>query len=115
MFNVESIEELELINRTAGRLSKRARIAFRINPHVDPHTHRYIATGKSGVKFGIPSPTPSTHTVARHPLRMSTSPEYIAISVRRLPASGRSPAPLAKSPPSCAGLQSQGSRFRTSI
>ncbi|MBN1824081.1 MAG: diaminopimelate decarboxylase [Endomicrobiales bacterium] len=54
MFNVESIEELELLNRAAGRLKKKALIAFRINPNVDPHTHHYITTGKSGSKFGIP-------------------------------------------------------------
>jgi len=54
MFNVESLEELDAINRSASRLGRRARIAFRINPHVDPHTHHYITTGKSGVKFGIP-------------------------------------------------------------
>ena len=54
MFNVESIEELELINRIALKLKKKAPLAFRINPHVDPHTHHYITTGKSGSKFGIP-------------------------------------------------------------
>ena len=54
IFNVESIEELEQINSAAGRLKKKAKIAFRINPNVDPHTHHYITTGKSGGKFGIP-------------------------------------------------------------
>jgi diaminopimelate decarboxylase len=54
MFNVESLEELEQINASAGRLGKKARIAFRINPNVDPDTHHYITTGKSGSKFGIP-------------------------------------------------------------
>ncbi len=54
MFNVESIEELELISRIAARMKKKAAIAFRVNPNVDPHTHKYITTGKSGSKFGIP-------------------------------------------------------------
>lgn len=54
MFNVESTEELEQINRIAGRLGKKAKIAFRINPNVDPHTHKYITTGKNDSKFGIP-------------------------------------------------------------
>ncbi len=53
MFNVESLEELSAINKIATRLKKRARIAFRINPNVDPHTHHYITTGKKGGKFGI--------------------------------------------------------------
>ena len=54
MFNVESMEELELINRVSARHSRKASIAFRVNPNVDPHTHHYITTGKSGGKFGIP-------------------------------------------------------------
>ena len=54
MFNIESIEELEQINRIAGRLKKKAKIAFRVNPHVDAYTHKYITTGTSGSKFGIP-------------------------------------------------------------
>jgi diaminopimelate decarboxylase len=54
IFNVESQEELEQIDRVAGRLNKQAQIAFRINPDVDPHTHHYITTGKTGSKFGVP-------------------------------------------------------------
>jgi diaminopimelate decarboxylase len=54
MLNVESVEELEAINHIAGRLKKKAAIAFRINPNVDADTHHYITTGKSGSKFGIP-------------------------------------------------------------
>ena len=53
MFNVESFEELEQINKIAGKLKKRARISFRVNPNVDAHTHKYITTGKEGNKFGI--------------------------------------------------------------
>jgi diaminopimelate decarboxylase len=54
IFNVESFEELELINRTAVARKVRARIAFRVNPDVDAHTHRHITTGRSDSKFGIP-------------------------------------------------------------
>ncbi|MDR3048860.1 MAG: diaminopimelate decarboxylase [Elusimicrobiota bacterium] len=53
MFNVESIEELYAIDKIAGRLKTKAKIAFRINPNVNPHTHKYITTGKEGTKFGI--------------------------------------------------------------
>lgn len=56
MFNVESVEELELINKIAGSLKKKVRIALRINPDVLPKTHRYITTGKAKTKFGIPYP-----------------------------------------------------------
>lgn len=54
MFNVESFEELEAIDKIAQRLKVKARISFRINPYVDPDTHSYVVTGKKGTKFGIP-------------------------------------------------------------
>jgi diaminopimelate decarboxylase len=52
-FNVESLEELELINATAKRLKKNARICFRLNPVVQPKTHKYISTGNKTHKFGM--------------------------------------------------------------
>ena len=52
-FNVESIPELENINRIAKEMNKCASIALRINPNVDAHTHSYITTGLSENKFGI--------------------------------------------------------------
>lgn len=53
MFNVESPQELDLINRVAGEMGKKARIALRVNPDVDPKTHPYISTGLKENKFGI--------------------------------------------------------------
>ena len=53
MFNVESFQELELINRCAGRLKKKACVALRVNPDVDPKTHPYISTGLRENKFGL--------------------------------------------------------------
>ncbi|MDR3256348.1 MAG: diaminopimelate decarboxylase [Endomicrobium sp.] len=54
MFNVESFEELDAIDKIASKIKVKAKIAFRINPYVDPDTHSYIVTGKKGTKFGIP-------------------------------------------------------------
>jgi diaminopimelate decarboxylase len=53
MFNVESEQELDRINTVAGRLGKKAGIAIRVNPDVDPETHPYITTGLKQAKFGI--------------------------------------------------------------
>jgi diaminopimelate decarboxylase len=53
MFNIESLDELELINRRAGEFGKKAPIAIRVNPDVDPKTHPYISTGLKKNKFGI--------------------------------------------------------------
>ena len=52
-FNVESEEELELLNELAGKLGCKAPIALRVNPDVDTPTHHYISTGKNKNKFGI--------------------------------------------------------------
>ena len=53
MFNVESAQELRLINEVAAEAGVRARVALRVNPDVDPRTHPYIATGLRQSKFGI--------------------------------------------------------------
>lgn len=53
MFNVESSQELEVINECAGRMGSVARISLRVNPDVDPMTHPHISTGMKENKFGI--------------------------------------------------------------
>lgn len=52
-FNVESTEELELINRCAGEKGRKINVAIRINPDVSVSTHDYVTTGKAGTKFGV--------------------------------------------------------------
>ena len=53
MFNVESEAELSAVARVAQAAGKTAPIALRVNPDVDPKTHRYISTGKKESKFGM--------------------------------------------------------------
>lgn len=52
-FNVESISELQRINRIAAQMGKLAPISLRVNPDVDAKTHPYISTGLKENKFGI--------------------------------------------------------------
>ncbi len=52
-FNVESLDELEMINAVASRLGVFAHAAVRINPNVDAQTHAKISTGKAENKFGV--------------------------------------------------------------
>ncbi|WP_443947214.1 diaminopimelate decarboxylase [Pedobacter sp. AW1-32] len=54
-FNVESIQELEVLNELASNKGKMAQVAIRINPNVDAHTHHNITTGLDENKFGINS------------------------------------------------------------
>lgn len=52
-FNVESVQELHIINDLAKVKNKTANVAIRINPNVDAHTHHFITTGLDENKFGI--------------------------------------------------------------
>ncbi|MFC0501045.1 diaminopimelate decarboxylase [Asaia krungthepensis] len=51
--NVESVEELRRLSRLARASSLTARVALRVNPHIDAGTHDKISTGRLGDKFGI--------------------------------------------------------------
>ncbi|MEG1413761.1 MAG: diaminopimelate decarboxylase [Mucinivorans sp.] len=52
-FNCESLQEIQVLNSIALAAGRKARIALRLNPDVEPETHKYIATGQSESKFGI--------------------------------------------------------------
>ena len=52
-FNVESVQELGVINELALKQGKVAKVAIRINPNVDAYTHHYITTGLEENKFGV--------------------------------------------------------------
>ena len=53
-FNVESQGELAALSAVAAAGGHLARIAIRVNPDIDPKTHKKISTGKGGDKFGVP-------------------------------------------------------------
>ena len=52
-FNVESLPELDELNRIAKKMKKRVPVALRINPDVEAATHAKITTGTLKNKFGI--------------------------------------------------------------
>ena len=52
-FNVESVPEIEAIERLASERGTVAQIAIRVNPNVAAHTHANITTGLAENKFGI--------------------------------------------------------------
>jgi len=53
MFNVESEQELIVLDEIAAAAGKKAPISLRVNPDVDPQTHPYISTGMKKAKFGV--------------------------------------------------------------
>jgi diaminopimelate decarboxylase len=54
-FNVESLDELELLQEISKKYGKVTNIAFRLNPNVSAMTHKHISTGGSMHKFGMSS------------------------------------------------------------
>lgn len=52
-FNIESEGELKRINEISTRMGKIAKIAIRVNPHIEAGTHPYISTGLKENKFGV--------------------------------------------------------------
>jgi diaminopimelate decarboxylase len=52
-FNIESEAELENLISLAKKCGKKTKAALRVNPDVDPKTHKFITTGKKETKFGV--------------------------------------------------------------
>ncbi len=52
-FNIESLEEIDILANLALKKEKYVTVALRVNPNIDAHTHEYITTGLKENKFGI--------------------------------------------------------------
>jgi len=51
---VDNFYELKMLDEIAGKRGLRPDVLLRLTPGVDPHTHKYIATGVIDSKFGFP-------------------------------------------------------------
>ncbi|MGH7442865.1 MAG: diaminopimelate decarboxylase, partial [bacterium] len=54
MFNIESWPEAVTLNRVAGRMGRRVKVDFRVNPDVQAGAHKKISTAHKASKFGLP-------------------------------------------------------------
>ncbi|MDE6650049.1 MAG: diaminopimelate decarboxylase [Muribaculaceae bacterium] len=52
-FNIESLEEIDILSDLASKRGRKVTVALRVNPNIDAHTHEYITTGLKENKFGI--------------------------------------------------------------
>jgi len=59
---VDNFDELELLNSLAHKAGAKQAILLRLNPGVDPHTHRHTTTGILDSKFGFPLATGQAET-----------------------------------------------------
>jgi diaminopimelate decarboxylase len=62
---VDNLDEIELLARLATELGVTPRVLLRLAPAIDPHTHRYLATGVAESKFGLPLATGDALQAAR--------------------------------------------------
>lgn len=62
---VDNLDEIELLAQIAGELGVIVRVLLRLAPAIDPHTHRYLATGIAESKFGLPMHTGTALQAAR--------------------------------------------------
>jgi diaminopimelate decarboxylase len=72
--NIESLEELEALARTAAAGERRVRAGIRVNPDITVDTHPFITTGTAAAKFGIPADqvVEAARRISAHP-RMELS------------------------------------------
>lgn len=52
---VDNFDEIDLLTAITRELKKPVNVVIRINPGVEVHTHKYVATGNRESKFGFPA------------------------------------------------------------
>ena len=63
-FAVDNPEELDAIDRIAGKKGIKQKIIFRVTPGIDTHTYEAVNTGKVDSKFGFPIETGAAMKIA---------------------------------------------------
>jgi diaminopimelate decarboxylase len=68
--HLESAAELAALAAIVAGRRRRMGVGIRVNPDVTADTHPYIATGRGGIKFGVPfdQVVPLAREISRHPL-----------------------------------------------
>ena len=75
-FNVESVPELDIIDHLASLMDKRANIAIRVNPDIDPHTREvHVMGGKASLER-------SHDFAATHEINTNAKAVYLVENVR---------------------------------
>lgn len=62
---VDHLDEIDWLARLADELNVTPRVLLRLAPAIDPHTHKYLATGVAESKFGLPIGTGDALKAAR--------------------------------------------------
>ena len=78
---VDNLDEIELLAQRAAAHHMRPRVLLRLAPAIDPHTHRYLATGVAESKFGLPLVTGDAIVAARRVVAQSEHLELVGLHV----------------------------------
>ncbi len=70
-FIIDNLDEIDLLARLAAEMNMTPRVLLRLAPAIDPHTHRYMATGVAESKFGLPMLTGMAMDAARRVAQQS--------------------------------------------
>lgn len=52
-FVLDNPDELRLLDHLSGNMGKTVRVAVRLKPGIEAHTHNFVQTGQSDSKFGV--------------------------------------------------------------
>ena len=50
---IDNLREAAILNQIAADMGRMQPVLLRVSPNIDPHTHKYIATGALDSKFGV--------------------------------------------------------------
>jgi diaminopimelate decarboxylase len=76
---VDNLDEIELLARLAAELRVTPRVLLRLAPAIDPHTHRYLATGIAESKFGLPMHTGMAMEAAQQIARLAPRLAFVGL------------------------------------
>jgi diaminopimelate decarboxylase len=79
-FNLESLDEAEMLSAAATAMGRTAPVAFRINPDVGAGGHAKITTGAAENKFGVPV-AEAIHAYARATALPGLSIQGVAVHI----------------------------------
>ena len=76
---VDNLDEIELLARLAEEMRVTPRVLLRLAPAIDPHTHRYLATGIAESKFGLPMQTGAAIEAARRVAELAPRMQLVGL------------------------------------
>jgi len=78
---VDNLDEIELLAQMANEINVTPRVLLRLAPAIDPHTHRYLATGVAESKFGLSMATGDAMQAAHRVAELAPRMQLVGLHV----------------------------------